>query len=399
MAVVALRPWQNLPAWFGERLREEIPAIAEETVTAIRAEIPDYGAIDGAFGRDLRQGVADALQHFVSVVELRAPTLGAGRELYVALGKRELRAGRTLDALQAAYRVGARVAWRRIAEIGTQGGAGAETVSVLAESVFAYLDEIAAVTVDAFAAAQAVAAGERERRRQRLVSVLLADPPPGRPAIERAAHEASWPLPRTVALATIGEAIVVTASRRMPADHLVGVVANVGCVVVSDPDGPGRRDQLARLLRGASATLGPTVAPEHARHSWARAVGLWRLREAGRVHGEGLLRADDHLLLLLLAEDPTIIDDLERHRLAALVGLAPRSRARLEDTLLAWLRHHGNGPRIAAELQVHPQTVRYRLRRLRDLLGGDLDDPDLRFELEVVLRARRQPITERTSGS
>jgi DNA-binding PucR family transcriptional regulator len=43
---------------------------------------------------------------------------------------------------------------------------------------------------------------------------------------------------------------------------------------------------------------------------------------------------------------------------------------------------------MAADLHVHPQTVRYRLTRLRELLGEALDDPDARFELEVVLRAR-----------
>jgi DNA-binding PucR family transcriptional regulator len=37
---------------------------------------------------------------------------------------------------------------------------------------------------------------------------------------------------------------------------------------------------------------------------------------------------------------------------------------------------------------VHPQTVRYRLARLREHFGDALDDPEARFELEVVLRAR-----------
>jgi DNA-binding PucR family transcriptional regulator len=43
----------------------------------------------------------------------------------------------------------------------------------------------------------------------------------------------------------------------------------------------------------------------------------------------------------------------------------------------------------AAELFVHPQTVRYRLGRLRDLFGAALEDPDARFELELALRAER----------
>jgi DNA-binding PucR family transcriptional regulator len=38
---------------------------------------------------------------------------------------------------------------------------------------------------------------------------------------------------------------------------------------------------------------------------------------------------------------------------------------------------------------VHPQTVRYRLRRLRDLFGATLEDPDRRFELEIALRDKQ----------
>jgi DNA-binding PucR family transcriptional regulator len=43
---------------------------------------------------------------------------------------------------------------------------------------------------------------------------------------------------------------------------------------------------------------------------------------------------------------------------------------------------------MAAELHLHPQTVRYRVARMRELLGDALDDPDARFELELALRAR-----------
>jgi len=38
---------------------------------------------------------------------------------------------------------------------------------------------------------------------------------------------------------------------------------------------------------------------------------------------------------------------------------------------------------------VHPQTVRYRLRQIRELWGDEIDDPDSRFELELVLRTMR----------
>jgi DNA-binding PucR family transcriptional regulator len=65
------------------------------------------------------------------------------------------------------------------------------------------------------------------------------------------------------------------------------------------------------------------------------------------------------------------------------------TRERLLTTLHSWLRHWGSRSAAAAELFVHPQTVSYRLNRLRELLGDDLDDPEARLELLLVLAAGR----------
>ena len=48
----------------------------------------------------------------------------------------------------------------------------------------------------------------------------------------------------------------------------------------------------------------------------------------------------------------------------------------MRETALAYVRHGGNAVAMAAELHVHPQTARYRIARLRELFGDDLDDPD-----------------------
>ena len=60
----------------------------------------------------------------------------------------------------------------------------------------------------------------------------------------------------------------------------------------------------------------------------------------------------------------------------------------MEETALSFVQQHGNAAAMARALDVHPQTARYRLARLRELLGDQLDDPDARFELELALRAR-----------
>ena len=65
-------------------------------------------------------------------------------------------------------------------------------------------------------------------------------------------------------------------------------------------------------------------------------------------------------------------------------------RVRSRCTLESWLRHWGSRTAVAAELFIHPQTVGYRLKRLRELLGDGLDDPAARFELLLILAFRNQ---------
>ena len=59
----------------------------------------------------------------------------------------------------------------------------------------------------------------------------------------------------------------------------------------------------------------------------------------------------------------------------------------MTETASAFLQHQGNAAEMARSLDIHPQTARYRLARLRELFGEELDDPDSRFEIELSLRA------------
>jgi DNA-binding PucR family transcriptional regulator len=136
---------------------------------------------------------------------------------------------------------------------------------------------------------------------------------------------------------------------------------------------------------GTPAGLGSAVAPAEGERSHRHARAALRLAlDAGR---DELVAASEHRLALLLRSDPGLVGELAAERLAPLAGETELSRARLSETLHAWLRHQGNATAAADDLAVHAQTVRYRLARLRELFGDTLDDPDARHELEVVLRA------------
>jgi len=124
--------------------------------------------------------------------------------------------------------------------------------------------------------------------------------------------------------------------------------------------------------------------------AWSIASAALRAVEAGGIEVDGLLYAEDHLPDLLLFESGALADRLAQRRLAPLDDLTPAGRARMEETALAYVQHGGNAAAMARALHLHPQTIRYRLGRLRELFGDDLADPDARFELELALRSRSQ---------
>lgn len=295
--------------------------------------------------------------------------------------------GRTLDSLQAAYRIGARVAWRRAAEAGQRAKLEPEPLTLLADAIFAYIDELSADSVEGYADAQAAAEDLRRQRRGELVALLLRAPPAVAADLAAAAQSAAWRLPGRVAVAACADRDLAALAGRLPADALVTVLEGAGCVVLPDPEGPGRTQQLRRAASKATVALGPATEPGEAAKSWQLAKAMLVASTAGTVKGGGLLAAEDHLASLLLAGSPLLVSLIAGRRLAPLQDLTERARERMRETALAYVRHHGNAVAMAAELHVHPQTARYRIARLRELLGGELDDPDARFELEIALRA------------
>ncbi|MGN6216553.1 MAG: PucR family transcriptional regulator [Solirubrobacterales bacterium] len=381
-------PWRSLPTEVADLIEPELPAITEEILETIARDVPEYERpLEGRFGRGVRTGVNEALLQFVALIRDPDGGRGRGREVYVELGRGEQRVGRTLDSLQAAYRIGARVAWRRIAEAGRRAKLEPEPLTLLADAIFAYIDELSADSVEGYAEAQAAVEDLRRQRRQEVVALLLRTPPAAAGDLAAAAQSAGWQLPGRLAVAACADRDLAAVAGRLPADALVSVLEGAGCVVLPDPEGPGRIDQLRRAAAKVTVALGPAGDPAEAAKSWELAKRLLVAAAAGAVEGEGLLSAEDHLVDLLLAGNPLPIPLIARRRLAPLRGLTERARQRMEETALAYVRHRGNAVAMAGELHVHPQTARYRIARLRELLGSELDDPDARFELEIALRA------------
>jgi hypothetical protein len=379
------QPWQELPPGIARVLAPVLADVADEMIDAVVSQVPAYGRpLEGAFGEGIRAGVQEALRHFLAEIEKGGPV--PRPDVYLALGRGEMRAGRSLDSLLSAYRVGARVAWRRFAAAGVAAGLEPDTLYLLAESLFAYIDVLSAESAAGHSLEQSAVASEAELRRRRVVRLLVREPPPDPRAVEAAAADAAWPLPRTLAALAVGgddrEAVVP----RLPADAIWDTIGDVLCVLIPDPDGPRRRAAIARAVSdaGVVAGLGTTVAPADSLLSLTRARAALALAETRA--GGGLIASRDVAGELLLRSDDRLASELAADRLAPLAKLSAGSRARLTETLRVWLCEQGRLGPVAQRLGVHPQTARYRLARLRELFGTALDDPDERFWLELALR-------------
>ncbi|MDQ2621564.1 MAG: helix-turn-helix domain-containing protein [Actinomycetota bacterium] len=380
-----------MPPAVADVIEPELPALAGAIIAGIGNEVPEYARpLEGSFGRGVRRGVEEALGQFLRLIRDPDADREDSRTVYIELGRGELRQGRTLDALQSAYRIGARIAWRHLATAALAADLDRETMSVLAESIFAYIDGLSADSVEGYAAAQSEQEGERLRRDRRLVRSLLSEQPASPEELRSLSGAAGWRLPKTAAALCCHESDLAEITRRLPFDVISAMVETHACVLIPDSSGPGRPGQIDRAIGDLTAALGPETPLSSLPDSWRIARLALRAAEAGAIRSAtGPVHSDEHLVELVIFNSRGLINRIGERTLGPIRELTPKGRDRMSETALAFLEERGNAAAMAEVLGIHPQTARYRVARLRELLGDSLDRPEDRLALELSLRARR----------
>ncbi|TDD70136.1 PucR family transcriptional regulator [Actinomadura darangshiensis] len=398
-------------------MRPRLPELLGVMVEGVLRHVPEYDRPgDAAYWRVAEAAVARAMEHFVQMIADPDTSWKEVYQVYFDVGYGEAVEGRSLEHLQNAMRIGSRLAWRHLAVEAERQGRPPAVVSLLAEANFAYLDALASAAAHGYARAREKAAGEREQRRGRLLTLLLSDPPAPPEIVGEQSARAGWPLPRRLAVIVLrprpgsgGEG-----PAGLPPSLLTGLDHGRPCLVVPDPDGPGRLDELAATLAGWTGAIGPSVPAAEAGTSllWARraldlapaaparpprparpagsaagGAGFPPGRAGGRRARRGgvLVRAEDHLPGLLLREGASLAAIVASRRLAPLDAAGPRQGLRLAVTLLECMKHGFNATGAAEALCVHPQTVRYRLTQLHEMFAFDIEDPEIRLEMMLLL--------------
>ncbi|MPY34982.1 PucR family transcriptional regulator [Streptomyces adustus] len=197
------------------------------------------------------------------------------------------------------------------------------------------------------------------------------------------------------AAARAGEAVlVVPEGERLVVLAVDGGAAVAACgqyaTALEAARAAGTREQTAggeedELVVGLSAPAGP-IAAGAAYKQAEQALSVARRRGRVFVEHEQLAAGS---VVPLLADDAVkafadgLLRPLHEHDATG--------RGDLVASLRAWLSRHGQWDAAAADLGVHRHTLRYRMRRVEEILGRSLDDPDVRMELWLALKATAAP--------
>jgi len=373
-------PWSRLSPDVAAALRPVLAQTARDVSAEVTASVPAFAAIGpGAkFSRDLDAAVRTGLDRFVDLVGTGQEALTpAVRDLFSGLGAAEARDGRGPEILLSALRISSRLLLRRAVDaLAASRPVGTPEVVDLSDAITGFVDEIASACTDGYARQVREDAGEGDRRRRELAGLLLRGGGTWA-VIAQASAAIGWPPPGQVTAVLVPASEARAVRFRFSAD---GVVAEHGEDAVLLLRGTPARAELAEALRGRRAVVAPTLGWQQV----PTAVQLAELTDRPALD-EAPAFADDHLADLALRGQPAAVAVLSQRRLAGLSGLRPAQRETLLRTLRSWLWHWGSRPEVAAELFVHPQTVSYRVAQLRELLGADLEDPRVRFELLLAV--------------
>jgi hypothetical protein len=147
----------------------------------------------------------------------------------------------------------------------------------------------------------------------------------------------------------------------------VRAVVGIGPVARSAAELPEARDSADRALRVLRSGSGPGR----------------RVASLADVHVEALL--------LELQDLVAARGDRPTGPVARLLDYDEQHHAHLVETLRAWLDAFGDVIAASAAVHVHPNTFRYRLRRLAEVGGFDMTDPEARFAAMLQLRVVAPP--------
>ncbi|MFL6160653.1 MAG: PucR family transcriptional regulator [Jatrophihabitantaceae bacterium] len=369
-------------AVLADTLRARRDQLAEQIVTAVSEQSP---RLPGEYSPALLQVVTQAIDHFVSAMLDPDPPVDGVYDRFRRIGLAQARVGRSLESLRSDYQLATSIAWKNLRSISLELGLPASLVGEQAVAAFEFLDSLSERSVLGYRQRSEPAG----RWRERLLDTILR--PDDHPAwlLGQLADAGNWPVPRQVVAVAVQRApgVPLPAASRLPAAALPDLRRTPVLLLYPAPLAAETRAELAAVFAGHTVAIGCPVGLADAAASLRWARRCLDLVGAGVIDRQPVLDCAEHMAMLWLHAEPSLRQQLSRSVLAPLLRQPPHSRRILAETMLAWLETRASAPVLASRLGKHAQTVRYRLRRLHQIFGSDLDDAQRCFEIYLVLRA------------
>ena len=331
------------------------------------------------------------------------------------LGILQARSSQSVEPILAAYRIAARVAWDEILRAwrGHPEGATPEAIMLVANYVFAALDQVAAEVTKTYLQAREQHMQRGTRAHARLFHALISDNFDSELELQRQALALNTPLAANGYVAVVCKLVVGNRDGERGGQALAEVAATLdvprGAIVhATDPstlvvlwpsdslaDSEKARQFVVQLQEQTAERSGPIRARVRAGiggyhpglHGISRSyLEAQQAIEAGRkLRPESLVHRHDEVIPhLVLAQNPLLAERFVAHSLGRLMDPKLRNRAALLETLEAYLAR-GSVKDAASALGLHRHTVLYRLEKVKEVLGGDLDVPATRLRLQLAL--------------
>ncbi|MGW7069020.1 PucR family transcriptional regulator [Streptomyces sp. NPDC054855] len=383
-----------------ERVRQELladPRLVEAIVDAVHEQVPAYTALDGSRFPEVRAIAAWAtdrlLDHWVTGGVIGDADLRRFRGIAAARAAD----GRPLQAVLRAYRVAAAVLANEVAARAPR--LSAQDAFALTRLLLTAMDTISEEMTTAYAATSERLTGDRDRSLQLLLDDLIAGRHASLGALGARASRLGVQLPERYCL-LVAEPVDARALDGGSSD----ISLATSTALLTALDGGGTRGTSLATTHGSRAVLlfpaaSADAVPEVLRkHAWRGCVisgeSLDRVAVAHRLaagaldtapphahHPDRVLTdADAHVLALLAGHPVVSPDQIGRIVLGPLVDSA---RRHLLEALTAYI-DTGSANAAARALDLHPQSVRYRLRRVRDIASRDPQDPWQRLTLDIA---------------
>lgn len=356
----------------------------------IQVAVVDYPSLSEVERRErFNDGIRRASHQFIEILFGIIELDPGVSDLFRRIGVSEAADGHDLEVSRHALFTGTLWTWRlfhhRMPE-----DLGVAHLGALGDSLIAYATHLDTEISAGYSQALSDLQMQPRTLKRELISALLdesaSDREERRAELALLAVSVGWPLPnRMVAIRADGIETLpdLSSTPAVVADEDASPMLVVCHAALSE--------SIVRLLTstnaGAVVAVTWAVAPEEVADAdrWARRT--LSLAARGVLPTQRILRCREHRLELWMHAEPKLRQYLTLELLAPLLSERSSTRTVLAEAMLACLDTRDSAPVIGLRLGVHPQTIRYRWKRINDLFGEVLHDPTLITAISLTLRA------------